>query len=185
MRAINIHSKAFNQAFYRKGGVTLDEMTNEYLEQREFLETKRSKTMITTNYWLVIGGVVSTFAALLHIATIIGGASWYRFFGAGERMAIMAEQGAWQPTAVTLIITVILFIWAFYAFSGAGLIRTLPLLKVVLITIASIYIIRGLALLPALFFIPDKVNNFLVWSSLISLIFGLCYAIGTWQIWKN
>ena len=26
-------------------------------------------------------------AALLHVACIVGGPAWYRFFGAGERMA--------------------------------------------------------------------------------------------------
>lgn len=34
--------------------------------------------------WLIAGGLLSAAAALLHIAVIVGGPDWYRFFGAGE-----------------------------------------------------------------------------------------------------
>ena len=36
------------------------------------------------NPWLVAGGILSALAALLHLAVIVGGPVWYRFFGAGE-----------------------------------------------------------------------------------------------------
>ena len=45
------------------------------------------------NPWLITGGVLSALAALLHIGVIAGGPDWYRFFGAGEGMAILAETG--------------------------------------------------------------------------------------------
>ena len=47
---------------------------------------------------LIFGGVGSMLAASLHIAIIIGGPEWYRFFGAGERMATLAGQGSLIPT---------------------------------------------------------------------------------------
>ncbi len=140
--------------------------------------------MIETNKFLIAGGVLSIIAAFLHIGIIIGGASWYRFFGAGEKMATMAENGNWYPTIVTLIISAVLFSWGLYAFSGAGLLFNLPFLKYVLLVISAIYLLRGLAFIPALLIMPDKVDSFLVWSSLLSLIFGLCHAIGTYQIYK-
>ena len=34
---------------------------------------------------LVVGAGLSIVAALLHVACIFGGPSWYRFFGAGDR----------------------------------------------------------------------------------------------------
>jgi hypothetical protein len=44
--------------------------------------------------------VLSAAAALLHIAVIVGGAEWYRFFGAGEGMARLAERGGYfRPRA--------------------------------------------------------------------------------------
>lgn len=134
---------------------------------------------------LVIGGLLSVVASLLHIGCIIGGPDWYRFFGAGEQMATMAEQGSMTPTLLTLGIAVILAIWAAYAFSGAGLLPRLPLLRTGLVTISAIYLLRGLALIPALIINRGDVMPFVLWSSLIVLVYGLAYAIGTWQAWPN
>ena len=134
------------------------------------------------NLFLIAGGVLSILAALLHIGIIIGGPNWYRFFGAGEKIAVMAEQKQWWPAIITSLIALVLFVWGLYAFSGAGLLSTLPLLKPILVVISCIYLMRGLVLLPALFFFPEKVNFFAVWSSVVSFLFGFCYAIGTYQI---
>ena len=103
------------------------------------------------NLFLLAGGALSLMASLLHIAIIFGGADWYRFFCAPERMAKLAEQGSILPTLSTSGIAMALFLWALYAFSGAGLINRLPLLKLALVAITCVYLIRGLALFPALF----------------------------------
>lgn len=42
---------------------------------------------------LAFGGSLTLLAAVLHVFIIVGGADWYRFFGAGEAMAQMSEQG--------------------------------------------------------------------------------------------
>ncbi len=133
--------------------------------------------------WLIAGGGLSLGAAALHIGVIIGGPSWYRFFGAGEGMARAAERGAWQPTVMTLGIAAILTVWAAYAFSGAGLIARLPLLRTGLVVISAIYLLRGLVLFHAMIFMPHVVTPFLVWSSLIVLVYGITYAVGTWLAW--
>ncbi len=45
---------------------------------------------------------------MLHLEIIIGGPDWYRFFGAGEGMAQMAEKGiAYSDIAATSIATVL------------------------------------------------------------------------------
>ncbi len=183
MEVTNLHSDVFQHVFSKKYGILFDEELPRSSKQNSSPDKNYGVFMNETNLLLIIGGVLSFLAALLHIGIIIGGASWYRFFGAGEKMATMAETGSWYPTVVTLIITVVLFIWGLYAFSGAGLIRTLPLLKIGLVVISVIYLTRGLAFIPALLIMPDKVDAFIVWSSLISLVFGLCYAIGTQKIW--
>jgi hypothetical protein len=54
------------------------------------------------NPTLILAGVGSLAASILHLACIAGGPDWYRFFGAGERMARMAARGHWYPTVVTL-----------------------------------------------------------------------------------
>ena len=134
---------------------------------------------------LIVGGVLSLLAAVLHVAVIIGGPDWYRFFGAGEEMAKMAEQGKFYPGLVTIGIATILVVWAWFAFAGAGLLWAPPLLRTGLILISAIYLLRGLILLPMLIFMPAQVNGFAVWSSLIVLLYGLFYAIGTWKAWPS
>jgi hypothetical protein len=136
-----------------------------------------------TNPWLVAAGCLSAAAGFLHLGVIAGGPDWYRFFGAGEKMARMAEQGSAFPALVTLAIAALLFTWAAYAFSGAGLIRRLPLLRLGLIVITAIYLIRGLAILPPAFIRPDLLTPFDWWSSAIVLIFGLVHAIGVRRSW--
>ncbi len=134
---------------------------------------------------LIIGGWLSVAASLLHIGCIIGGPDWYRFFGAGEAMATMAEQGSMTPTLLTLGIAAILAIWAAYAFSGAGLLPRLPLLRTGLVVISAIYLLRGLALIPALIINGGEVMPFVLWSSLIVLVYGIAYAVGTRIAWSS
>jgi len=132
---------------------------------------------------LVVAGGLSALAALLHLAIIVGGPAWYRFFGAGEGMARLAERGALRPTLITLLIAVVLAIWAAYAFSGAGLMPRLPFLKVGLVVIAIIYLLRGSLIVWMLLLRPRAVTPFWIWRSAIVLIYGAAYAIGAWRVW--
>jgi hypothetical protein len=135
------------------------------------------------NAWLVAGGLLSAVAAALHLAIIAGGPDWYRFFGAGEGMALMAERGMLRPTLFALGIAAVLAVWAAYAFAGAGLIRRLPMMRTALVAISAVYLLRGLAPVPMLLFRPDLVDAFALWSSAIVLVYGLSYAIGTRRAW--
>ena len=135
------------------------------------------------NLWLVAGGLLSGAAAVLHIAVIAGGPDWYRFFGAGEGMARMAEAGSPVPALVTACIAAVLAIWAAYAFAGAGVIRRLPLMRTALVAISAIYLARGLLIVPAL--MQPNAPAFDIWSSLIVLGYGVAYAIGTVRAWAD
>lgn len=136
------------------------------------------------NPYLLIGGILSCIAALLHIAIIVGGAKWYRFFGAGEKLASMDEAGSLIPALITFGIALVLAVWGLYAFAGAGLIRPLPFMKAALVTISAVYLLRGLAIVPAyLFSLPVKIDAFLLWSSVICTGYGLFYAAGTRHYW--
>ena len=79
-----------------------------------------------------------TIAAMLHLVIIFGGPNWYRFFGAGEPMTRMTEQGLAYPTIVTLGIAAILAIWGIYAFSAASLLPGPPLLRPALVAISAV-----------------------------------------------
>ena len=137
------------------------------------------------NPWLVLSGALSVAASLAHLAVIVGGAPWYRFFGAGERMARLAEAGSPRPTVVTLGIVAVLAVWAAYGFAGAGLIPPLPLMRPALVAISAVYLVRGLAPVPVFLARTGTVRPFWVWSSLIVLAFGIAYAVGTWKAWAT
>jgi hypothetical protein len=140
---------------------------------------------LAPNNWLITGGILSALAALLHLAVIAGGPDWYRFVGAGEQMAQMAERGELQPTLITLAITALLAIWSAYAFAGAGLLRRLPLMRTALVAITAVYLLRAVMLVPLAALRPDLVTPFDVWSSLIVLLYGVTHAIGTRRAWRR
>jgi hypothetical protein len=133
--------------------------------------------------WLTAAALLSAAAALLHLAVIAGGPDWYRFFGAGEEMARMAERGSPVPSLVTLAIAAVLATWSAYALAGAGRIRRLPLMRTALVAISAVYLLRGLVPLPALAINPGRVDAFMLWSSLIVLVYGIAYAVGTFRAW--
>jgi hypothetical protein len=74
---------------------------------------------------------------------------------------------------------------AAYAFSGAGLIARLPLLRTTLVVISGVYLIRTLAVVPLLLTQTEQSNSVWLVSSGIVLIYGLSCAIGTWQVWPQ
>jgi hypothetical protein len=138
---------------------------------------------VQKNEFLILAAICSGVAALLHLGCIFFGGDWYRFFGAGEQMAQMAEAGHIYPTIVTSVIVALLTIWSLYALSGAGVILRLPLLRLGLCAIAAIYLLRGIAFLPLMPLFPENSTTFWVISSTICFVFGLLYALGVRQSW--
>lgn len=143
---------------------------------------------LESKQWLILGGSLSVAIALLHIAIIFGGAPAYRYFGAGEEMAEMASAGSALPALLTLFIAVIFALWGLYAFSGAGWIRRLPLLRLGLAVIAGIYTLRGIGLVPQVFWMiesPQSIAPREMVFSLASLFVGIVYLVGTISAWDR
>lgn len=139
---------------------------------------------------LVIAGSLSLLAGFAHVLIVFGGASWYRFFGAGEEMARLAETGSLQPALITFFIAIVLMLWGALAFSAAGLIARLPLLKVSLVLISGVYLSRGLLglILPFVITHPILAQNslgFWLVSSSICCAYGFFYSLGTWKAWQH
>lgn len=140
------------------------------------------------NQWLKLGGILSLGVALLHIAIIFVGAPAYRYFGAPEGYARAAESGSVSPAMRTLVLVTIFAIWGLYAFSGAGVIRRLPLLRIGLLLIGAIYTLRGVFIFQQIFqalTASDHVEPRKIVFSLVSLIIGFAYLIGTVINWRN
>lgn len=135
------------------------------------------------NNFLVVGALLSASAAVLHLCMIVGGPDWYRFFGAGERFAVAASHGHYYPALVTAGIAAVLSLWSVYALAGAGAIQRLPLLRPVLVLITAIYVVRGLAFVPAVLATGGRVTPFVLWSSAICLGLGIVHLMGLIQRW--
>jgi hypothetical protein len=135
------------------------------------------------NLALILGALLSALAAVTHIGIIIGGAAWYRFFGAGEQFAVASELGKIYPAVVTFGIAAVLATWAAYALSGAGWLPVLPFLKIALCMITAVYLLRGVGGFAMLAVKSPYTKRFIVVSSSICLSFGVVHALGLWQIW--
>lgn len=142
--------------------------------------------------WLRWGALLTGAASLLHLGIIFGGPDWYRFFGAGERMARMAARGSAYPTLVTAGIASVLALWALYGLSGAGVVRRLPLLRLALVLIAGVYLARGVLGIPVVLFVENPYTDelkgrmtFMTISSLVCILLGLCYAFGAARVWRR
>jgi hypothetical protein len=83
----------------------------------------------------------------------------------------------------------ILVVFGLYALSGAGRIRHLPLLRLGLIGISSLYLLRGLfiilTLLQILGILEGEILIQGVISTLVFLAAGISYAVGTTLNWKE
>lgn len=146
------------------------------------------------NNYLIWSGITAAAAGLLHIATIFGGPSWYRFIGATEPIIKMAANGHSYPIVVCLVAAALLFACAAFAFSGAGLIRRLPFLRTALVLITFALLFHGLAFIPMVLWWPHLmvgiydgvgVNTILIVTSVICLVSGIGFGLGARQAWER
>ena len=137
--------------------------------------------------YLLVAGIAASAGALLHIAILFGGPDWYAFFGAPQGLVEMARAGNIRAPISCLIIAVFLALLAAYAFSGAGIIRRLPFLRLGLSSIASVLILRGALFVPLILLRPTalsgicdcrSVDAFIVGTSRLGLAMGIGYALG-------
>jgi len=134
---------------------------------------------------LTAGAVLSLFIALLHLAMIPIGADAYDFFTAPARMIELAHRGSPLPALATLFVASVFALFGIYALSAADLAPPLPVRRIALIGISGIYLLRGLIVVPQLllFIHTSEVPARALVFSLIALVIGLVYAIGTALRW--
>jgi hypothetical protein len=106
-----------------------------------------------------------------------------RFFGAIERGVVAAEAGSPWPAILGFFFALLWFVAAAYALAGAGVISALPLLKLGLVVITSLYLLRGLAVVPIARLLPSRLR-FVVWSSALFFIAGALHFFGLVQVWR-
>ena len=144
--------------------------------------------------YLLLAGAAASAGAALHIAIIFGGPDWYAFFGAPRGLVEMARAGNIRAPISCLIIAAFLTLLAAYAFSGAGVIRRLPLLRIGLASIAAVLILRGVLFIPLILWRPGalsgicdcrSVDAFIFVTSALCLAMGVGYALGALAVPGN
>ena len=134
-------------------------------------------------YAFVFGAGIWLFGALIHWVAPLLGADWYAFLHSPEWVVGSARNGTWEAPLGAVVIGGLMFACALYALAGAGMIRRIPLLKTALVVISTIGIVRGLLPVPLLLSAPDRLSAFDIVGSLIWLLAGLSFLLGTASRW--
>jgi hypothetical protein len=140
---------------------------------------------MTGRRWLVIAGWGSLAAAAAHVSAILGGPKVYSFLGAPNYFVRWVEEGRMMPHLITFGIATILVGWAAFAFSGAGKLWRLPLLRTGLVLITGFCLGRSTAMFTPYFWLPEHSQTFRIVSSVIVLILGLFFFFGTRGVWNE
>lgn len=121
---------------------------------------------------------ISLLGVAIHVAAMIGGPSWYAFFGAPAQIVASAQDGTWLAPVSTAGIAVLMGICAVYACSALGVVRRLPLLRTMLAGIAAICLLRALVLVPIASLHPQLINVFEVVAALTWGAAGIGFVAG-------
>lgn len=131
---------------------------------------------------LHVAAVIAAAGALIHVAAIAGGPSWFEFFGAPPSVVASARAGTWLAPVGSLVIAGLMALCAAYALSALGHVRRLPLLRLGLFAVASVCLLRSLALPLAALRWPQLINTFEVVAAMVWGAAGLGFALGCWAM---
>lgn len=140
--------------------------------------------------WLIGAGVVLALLGMAHVDVIFGGHTWLAFLGASAELVEMARAGKRYPTVVALLIALVCLLWASYAFSDAGWVRRLPLLRTGLFLIAAGMIVRAIGFIAVLAVSPQAldficdcngIDTMVLVTSTICLAIGASTAVGLYK----
>jgi len=127
---------------------------------------------------LISAGVITSTAAIWHLACIIGGPSWFIFARAPQQVIDSAQQGTLLAPLSTIVVAAAMFACTIFAFSAAGIIRKVPLVTPALMTIAVLCTLRGFIIIPTLMS-AKGIDVWQVVASAIWLYVGICFIVGT------
>lgn len=135
------------------------------------------------NCLLKIGGIINFILSIGHIACLFCLDQVFKIYGISEFMnQLSVTYGASAPYLLTVFIAICFLACGFYALTGCGIIRKLPLLKLGIFTIASIFLFRTIS------GIVMMLTNF-SWLELSSTstaaLVGILYFIGGIKLLRN
>lgn len=136
--------------------------------------------------FLLFGGTASFALGLLHVACLFTGEATARFFTAPRFVLRLIQQHSPLIIPVVLVIVAILGAFGLIAWSGAGRVRRLPLLRTGLVAVSGIYLLRGLAIIPLIVVAPQHPGR-VPWQAflfcVVALGLGVVHLLGTLGRW--
>jgi hypothetical protein len=127
---------------------------------------------------LISAGVIACASSIWHLLCIFGGAHWFAFARAPQQIIDSSQQGTLLAPIGTVIVASLMFSCTVFAFSAAGLIRKVPLLKSALMTISILCILRGLIAIPT-FVNSTGLDLWQIIASTVWFYVGICFAAGS------
>ena len=132
---------------------------------------------------LRLTGFVLVAGAIAHLVAIPLGPDAYEFLGAPAGLVQMASVGHPRAAITCVVIATFLLVLAAYAFSAAGAIARLPLLRTVLALAGAGLVVRGLAFVPLILWRPEVLGGlcgrcqgidwFVIGTSVLCLLLGI------------
>lgn len=116
---------------------------------------------------------ISGVGVLIHVLAIVGGPSWFAFFGAPPAIVRSAEAGTWLAPVGSLLIAAAMGLCGLYAASALGWVRRLPLLRFGLAAMAMVCLVRALALIPLGLWRPALLSTFEIVAALVWGLAGI------------
>ena len=129
-------------------------------------------------WWVYLSTAIALAGVAIHLGAIVGGASWYAFFGAPPRIVASAREGTWLAPLSALFIAALMGVCVVYAGSVLGFVRRPPLQRAVLAAIAVVCMLRGLALPVLALKHLELLNTFQVISATVWFVAGVGFAVG-------
>jgi len=127
---------------------------------------------------LILAALIAIGTAIAHMSCIYLGPECYAAQMAPIQIIESAKNGTYLAPVGTIIVSSIFVVLGLYALSGARIIGRLPLLKLVIYTIATLCIIRGILPLQLWIRQPKEVNDLVLYTGIVWLATGLFYLFG-------
>jgi hypothetical protein len=132
---------------------------------------------------LVIAGIIAAATAIWHWLCIFGGLSWYAFAHAPPIVLESVKQATLLAPAGAFIIGLLFLSCTVFAFSAAGLIRKIPLLKSALASIALLCLVRG-GIGIAHLVLAQHLDRWELVASPVWFFCGVCFLLGFVEQYK-
>jgi hypothetical protein len=137
---------------------------------------------MTYRQMLTTAGMLSMGVAVFHVVLSFS-ADLSQYFGAPPDVVQMLRNRNPFVYVLMIFMIAVFALFGLYGLSGGRRFRRLPLLRTGLLSISAIYTLRGLALFPEVLgrvgLIEYQVPPQEIFSSLVSLVIGLLYTVGT------